>query len=94
MLEGLREVVLSSRGRPLHDIYVNLTSRAPPPWMDNPEEAGVGRWRRVAVVQKGGGEATECGGAVGGDMYKTAAEYVTLLCRKREEPPRGRQALP
>ncbi len=26
---------------------------------------------------------------VGGDMYKAAVEYVTPLCRKREEPPEG-----
>jgi len=42
-----------------------------------------------AVVQRGGGEATECGGTVGRDMYKAAVEYVTPLCRKREEPPKG-----
>lgn len=69
-------------------------SPAPPPWMDNPEEAGVGRWRRAPLCREAVGSHTECGGAIGGDMYKAAVEYVTLLCRKREEPPRGRRTLP
>jgi len=72
VLEGLREVVLSIRGAPPSRHLREL---------DSPGPTAVGgqargSWHReeaaYAVAQRGGGEATECGGAIGGDMYKAA----------------------
>jgi len=65
VLEGLREVVLSIRGRPLHDIYVNLTRRAPPPWADKPEEAGIGRRRRAPLRSEAVGRLQNAAGGGG-----------------------------
>ena len=88
MLEGLREVVLSIRGRPLHDIYVNLTRRAPPPWADKPEEAGIGRRRRAPLRSEAVGRLQNAAGGVGGDMYKAAAN-MQRRCAENVKNPRG-----
>jgi len=63
---GGRERGCRFAGRPLHDIYTNLTLQAPPPWADKPEEAGIGRWlcvplRREAVgrLQNAAGRSAE-----------------------------------
>ncbi|MFZ8810378.1 MAG: hypothetical protein ACO2PN_20015 [Pyrobaculum sp.] len=58
----MREVVLSIRGRPLHEIYVNLTRRVSPPWADKPEEAGVGRWRCVPLRREAVGRLQNAAG--------------------------------
>jgi len=71
-------------GRPPHGIREPV-SPAQPPWMDNPEVAGIGRRRRAPLCREAVGWLQNAAG--GRRRYvQSRRKYVTPLCRKCEEP--------